>query len=202
MTLSTQFVSMLTMVFAGGLSAACFDTYKQLGRPSIYWKQYFIDLLFFVTQACIVYFLLYLANGGVLRFYLFIALILGISTYYALFQQQYLKFLDRMVVVLIRIYYLLKKLLENLVLRPLVWLSILLFSIIVAIGRFLLRTIVALGKVVVTIILFFIPRIVKKPLISWFETCHNKINKGLKSLTSFVKKRWQKDEQKKESSKE
>ncbi|WP_017187583.1 spore cortex biosynthesis protein YabQ [Alkalibacillus haloalkaliphilus] len=189
MTLSTQFITMLTMVFAGILSVGSFDTYKRLLRPHVYWQQYAIDILFFLTMGSVVYYLLFLANGGILRFYLVIAFLLGVSAYYALFQNAFLKGLEVTIRVLVNLYNFITNLVNLLLVKPILWILILSFSIIVAIGRFLLKLLQLLIKVLFAIISPFIPRIVKKYLNSFVHTCDNEIRRWWKILRSWWENR-------------
>ncbi|MDQ0352665.1 spore cortex biosynthesis protein YabQ [Alkalibacillus filiformis] len=173
------------MVFAGVLSVGSFDTYKRLLRPHVYWQQYAIDLLFFLTMGSFVYYLLFLANGGILRFYLVIAFLLGISAYYALFQNVFLKVLDVTIRIVVHLYNTITNLINLLLVQPIVWILLLVFSIIVAIGRFLLKLLQLIIKVLFALISPFIPRIVKKHLNSLAHTCDNEIRRWWKMLRSW-----------------
>ncbi|GAA0467144.1 spore cortex biosynthesis protein YabQ [Alkalibacillus silvisoli] len=199
MTLSIQFITMLTMAFAGALSTSAFDTYKRLLRPQVYWQQFFIDVLFFLTMGSVVYYLLFLANGGILRFYLVIAFLLGVSAYYALIQSFFLRLLEVVIRLVINVYYFIKNLTEIFVIRPTVWIFFLTFSIIVATGKFLLKVIILLFKVIFTILSPFIPGIVKKHLIIWAQTCDNIIRNWWKILVYLWEKRRQNSVKEEES---
>src|SRR5919205_1257688 len=81
MTLSTQFLTMLSMIGMGSLFGAMFDTYQRfLNRP----KQ----------KRLIIFYTLFLVNNGELRFYIFIALICGFAAYQSLFKGIYLRLLE------------------------------------------------------------------------------------------------------------
>ncbi|WP_054754923.1 spore cortex biosynthesis protein YabQ [Piscibacillus salipiscarius] len=55
MNLDTQFLTMLTMVSGGVVMSAMFDTYKLLLRPQAYWNRVIVDMLFFLTQGCLIF---------------------------------------------------------------------------------------------------------------------------------------------------
>ncbi len=93
MTLSTQFLTMLSMIGMGSFFGVMFDTYQRfLDRPNRKsWIVFFNDLLFWVIQALIIFYILFLVNNGELRFYIFIALLCGFAAYQSLLKGIYLK---------------------------------------------------------------------------------------------------------------
>src|SRR6516165_4054961 len=96
MTLSTQFLTMLSMVGMGSAFGAMFDTYQRfLNRPQRkYWIVFVNDVLFWILQAILIFYTLFLVNNGELRFYIFVALLCGFAAYQSLFKRIYLRFLE------------------------------------------------------------------------------------------------------------
>src|SRR5262245_25191931 len=96
MTLSTQFLSMLSMIGMGSLFGMMFDTYQRfLNRPKRnHWIVFFNDLLFWIIQALLIFYILFLVNNGELRFYIFIAILCGFAAYQSLLKGTYLKLLE------------------------------------------------------------------------------------------------------------
>ncbi len=89
MTLSTQFLTMLSMIGMGSLFGAMLDTYQRfLKRPKRKSLIVFInDLFFWIIQALLIFYTLFQVNNGELRFYIFLALLCGFAAYQSLFKR-------------------------------------------------------------------------------------------------------------------
>src|SRR6476659_5920333 len=111
MTLSTQFLTMISMIGMGSLFGAMFDTYQRfLKRPKQKaWIVFINDLLFWMIQALLIFYTLFLVNNGELRFYIFIALVCGFAAYQSLFKGLYLSLLETIIRSIIGLYRFLKK---------------------------------------------------------------------------------------------
>jgi spore cortex biosynthesis protein YabQ len=208
MTLSTQFLTMLSMVGMGSLFGAMFDTYQRfLNRPKRkQWIVFFNDLLFWIIQALIIFYSLFLVNNGELRFYIFIALLCGFAAYQSILKGVYLWFLELFISTVISIYKFLKNTLRMLVVKPVVGLIQLAIFMILLFGRGLFTLAKFVFKVLIFIvrILIIIP-IQKVFLIIWkllpksikknVEKLYNKTAgnfKGIKNyLIKFINK-WKK----------
>lgn len=80
---------MISMILSGIYLGASYFTFKRLERlwlSSIIWK-YIFEFLFWLLQAVILYVILFLINEGVLRFYVFLAIICGYAMFKGLFEQ-------------------------------------------------------------------------------------------------------------------
>ncbi|WP_059174206.1 spore cortex biosynthesis protein YabQ [Bacillus sp. FJAT-27445] len=97
MTLSVQFLTMAAMISAGAGFGAMLDTYQRfLNRPKRKsWITFINDILFWIVQALLVFYVLFHVNKGEIRFYIFLALLCGFAAYQALLKEVYLWFLDR-----------------------------------------------------------------------------------------------------------
>src|SRR5574342_818018 len=106
MTLSTQFLTMLSMVGAGVLFGTSLDTYQRfLNRPKR--KRWFVfinDILFWLTQGLSIFYTLFLVNQGEIRFYIFLALLCGFAAYQSLFKRLYLSLLELLIRICISTY--------------------------------------------------------------------------------------------------
>ncbi|WHZ03248.1 spore cortex biosynthesis protein YabQ [Neobacillus sp. YX16] len=137
MTLSTQFLTMLSMIGMGSLFGVMFDTYQHfLDRPNRKsWIVFFNDLLFWVIQALIIFYILFLVNNGELRFYIFVALLCGFAAYQSLFKGIYLRLLEFIIKTVIAIYRFMRKAFQLLIYKPVLGLIQLVISIIILLGR-------------------------------------------------------------------
>jgi spore cortex biosynthesis protein YabQ len=169
MTLSTQFLTMLSMIGMGSLFGVMFDTYQRfLDRPNRKsWIVFFNDLLFWVIQALIIFYILFLVNNGELRFYIFVALLCGFAAYQSLFKGVYLRLLEFMIKTAIAIYRFIRRAFQLLIYKPVVGLIQLVISIIILIGRGLFSLVKFVLKVLLFILKIFWVPVVKIILILW-----------------------------------
>ncbi|SFX39838.1 spore cortex biosynthesis protein YabQ [Thermoactinomyces sp. DSM 45891] len=101
MTLHTQYLTMLLMLGSGFCLGVILDTYRVLkGRFHIRgWAVSLIDLLYWFVCSGLVFSVLFWSNWGELRFYIFLAIILGVFLYY----QWLSKFTTRLIEICIRV---------------------------------------------------------------------------------------------------
>ncbi len=207
MTLSTQFLTMLSMIGMGSLFGVMFDTYQRfLDRPNRKsWIVFFNDLLFWVIQALIIFYILFLVNNGELRFYIFVALLCGFAAYQSLFKGIYLKLLELMIKTVIAIYQFLTRAFQLLIYKPVVGLIQLVISIILLLGRglfslvnFLIKVLLFILKIlwtpvakIIIIIWKLLPKSIKKTV----EKLYNKtagIFMEIKNYSIKLVKKWKK----------
>lgn len=178
MNLTTQFATMLSMIGMGSLFGMMFDTYQRfLNRP----KRnrlivFFNDLLFWMIQALLIFYSLFLVNDGELRFYIFIALLCGFAAYQGLIKGIYLRLLEILITAVISLSGFLKNSFLLLVYKPALGLiHFLIFTIV-----FLGRGIFTLVKFVFKVLLFIINKLILKLLINIFLIVWKLLPKGLK----------------------
>jgi spore cortex biosynthesis protein YabQ len=161
MTLSTQFLTMLSMIGMGSLFGVMFDTYQRfLDRPNRKsWIVFFNDLLFWAIQALIIFYILFLVNNGELRFYIFVALLCGFAAYQSLFKGIYLRLLEFIIKTVIAIYRFMRRAFQLLIYKPVLGLIQLVISIIILLGRGLFSLVKFVLK-----ILSFVLRVIWVPI--------------------------------------
>mgnify|MGYP003575953069 CR=1 FL=1 len=169
MTLSTQFLTMISMIGMGSLFGVMFDTYQRfLDRPNRKsWIVFFNDLLFWVIQALIIFYILFLVNNGELRFYIFVALLCGFAAYQSLFKGVYLRLLEFMIKTAIAIYRFIRRAFQLLIYKPVIGLIQLVISIIILIGRGIFSLVKFVLKVILFILKIFWVPFVKIISILW-----------------------------------
>jgi len=207
MTLSTQFFTLLSMIGMGTLFGAMFDTYQRfLKRPKRkQWIVFFNDLLFWIIQAVIIFYTLFLVNNGELRFYIFLALICGFAAYQSLFKGIYLRLLEFVIKSVIAISRFLKRTFQLLIYKPIVGLIQLVIIIIIAIGRGLYTLVKFIGKVLLLIVkIIFVPlqkilllfwKLLPKGLKKSVEKLYNKTAGNFQRIRNYITKlidRWKK----------
>ncbi|MED4533438.1 spore cortex biosynthesis protein YabQ [Metabacillus fastidiosus] len=138
MTLTTQFYTMLAMVGMGGWIGLALDTHGRfLKRPTrARWFVFINDLLFWIVQGLILFYLLLLVNEGELRVYLFLALVCGYASYQSLLKSLYLKVLEILIHAVLVVYNSIIGLGKLLIIRPFVGLLNLIITIILGLLGF------------------------------------------------------------------
>src|SRR3954469_917948 len=137
MTLSTQFLTMLVMIGMGAFFGAALDTYNRFLQRSKRknWFTFINDVLFWVFQGLLIFYVLFHVNQGEWRFYIFIALICGFAAYQSLIKQLYLITLEKLIILVISLYNFFVRLFLLLIYKPLKALVTLITSIIVMFGN-------------------------------------------------------------------
>ncbi|WML24278.1 spore cortex biosynthesis protein YabQ [Neobacillus sp. OS1-33] len=207
MTLSTQFITLLSMIGMGSLFGAMFDTYQRfLNRPKRkQWIVFFNDLLFWIIQAVVIFYTLFLVNNGELRFYIFLALLCGFAAYQSLFKGTYLRLLELTIKTILAVSRFIKKVFQLLIYKPIVGLIQLVIVIIIAIGRGLLSLVKFIGKVLLLILkIIFVPlqkivlifwKLLPKGLKNSVEKLYNKTAGNFHKIRNYISKlfnRWKK----------
>jgi spore cortex biosynthesis protein YabQ len=177
---------MLSMIGMGSLFGVMFDTYQRfLDRPNRKsWIVFINDLLFWVIQALIIFYILFLVNNGELRFYIFVALLCGFAAYQSLFKGIYLKLLEAMIRSVIALYQFFRRGFQLLIYKPVVGIIQLLISIIILLGRgtfslvkFILKVLLFILKVLwvpIAKIIIIIWKLLPKSIKKYVEKLYNK----------------------------
>lgn len=160
MTLSTQFLTMLSMIGMGSMFGALLDTYnrflKRQKRQT--WIVFINDILFWILQALIIFYVLFLVNKGEIRFYIFLALLCGFAMYQSLLKSSYLKILETAISTVISVIHFLQKTFQILIYRPVVALLSFIFSVTILTGQGLL----SLFRLLIRVI-FLLIKVLLKP---------------------------------------
>ncbi|SNT47704.1 spore cortex biosynthesis protein YabQ [Bacillus sp. OK838] len=166
MTLTTQFYTLLAMIGMGSAFGAALDTYSRFLKRSERkrWIVFIHDFLFWIIQGLLIFYVLFLVNEGEFRLYLFLALLCGFSAYQALFKGFYQRFLELLIILVIKLARFITDAVQMLIFLPIKWLIVSVIAIIIGIGKFVLALLKWAGK-----ILLFILNIFWRPL-KWILT--------------------------------
>ncbi|WP_054709777.1 spore cortex biosynthesis protein YabQ [Bacillus sp. JCM 19041] len=123
MVLTVQFYTMLSMAAMGIWLGAAIDTYSRFTLERHYFnlKTALIDLLFWLLQALIVFFVLFKANLGEVRIYVFMAILCGYAGYQALLKGIYVQLLERAIRFIKALYRFIVMLINVLLYQPIKW---------------------------------------------------------------------------------
>lgn len=195
MTLSIQFITMAAMVLSGVYLGFIRDTFQ---RFAIYWKgkrllSYLLEIIFWILQALIVFYVLFRVNAGEIRLYIILACLLGFSAYQALMKAIYKRVLERIIFFGTRIFHVFERIIAVLFITPLKWLFIIctalvmfvlrmIFSVIIFIIKLLFFPFRLLGKIIYPIIPEKLFRFSHK-FVKFYSTIRNISNKWLKYMT-------------------
>ncbi|WP_088105926.1 spore cortex biosynthesis protein YabQ [Halalkalibacter urbisdiaboli] len=135
MSLSIQLYTMLSMAAMGIWLGAAIDTYGRFSkkRPSFHLLVALNDILFWIVQGLVVFYVLLKINNGEIRFYIFLALLCGYAAYQAIFRSYFQLFLDRMIQFSIGFYKFVKRLFIVLLYQPIKYVLQLLYSLCIMI---------------------------------------------------------------------
>ncbi|WP_042453843.1 spore cortex biosynthesis protein YabQ [Neobacillus dielmonensis] len=200
MSLSTQFLTMISMIGMGSLFGALLDTYHRfLKRPKRRtWIVFLNDLLFWTIQALLIFYALFLVNNGELRFYIFIALLCGFAAYQSIFKGIYLRLLEMLISTVFSISRFLRDTFILLIYKPITGLIQLIILILLSIGRGLLSLVNLIWKIVLWItklllkvirmILLFFWKLLPKGLKKSVEKLYNKTAGNFKEIGNYITK--------------
>lgn len=166
MTLTIQFYTLLAMIGMGSGFGAALDTYSRFLNRSERkrWIVFIHDFLFWIIQGLLIFYVLFLVNEGEFRLYLFLALLCGFSAYQALFKGFYQRFLEFLIILVIKLARFIANSVHILIFLPIKWIILSILAIIIGIGKFVLALLKWAGK-----ILLFILNIFWRPL-KWILT--------------------------------
>lgn len=162
MSLPVQFYTMLAMIGMGSYFGAALDTYQRFlkRKRRKKWLVFLNDILFWLFQGLIIFYVLFLVNYGELRFYLILALLCGFAAYQALLKYVYLKFLELAIKSTILTFNFLQKTIELIIYRPIKGIILFIVSLVVLICKALLT----LVKIVSNVLLWVL-KILLKPFV-------------------------------------
>ena len=160
MTLTTQFYTLLAMIGMGSFYGAALDTYNRFLKRSERkrWIVFIHDVLFWVIQGLLIFYVLFLVNEGEFRFYLFLALLCGFSAYQALFKNLYRSSLELFIKIVINIFKFCVKTFHILIILPIKWVLTTIFLLL----KWIFHMLFSLLKWIIRLF-FMILRVILRP---------------------------------------
>lgn len=141
MTLTVQFYTMLSMAAMGIWLGASLDTYKLFvnREKTAKWLLVIHDLLFWMVQGLLFFYVLLLTNEGEFRLYILLAVALGFSIYQALMKQLYIKILRFIMTCIYKTVLFFKRLVMSIIFQPIRWIVTWIISVVLFLLHSLLR---------------------------------------------------------------
>jgi spore cortex biosynthesis protein YabQ len=195
MTLSVQFITMITMILCGFYLGMIKDTYYRFRK---YWNEkvfltYLLEVCFWLTQTVLLFYVLFRINGGELRLYIFIACLLGFSAYQALAGNIYKRILEQVITIVAAICRFITRLIQVLFIAPIKWIVRAIFicilfilQVVGAILLFLFKIVAFPIKWLLKLLYRLLPKSFKKLLYKiagFYSTMKNITIKWLKYMT-------------------
>lgn len=154
MTLEVQFLIIGSMIIGGFYLGLALETYRRLSRHVTQVVLiYLLEIAFWLIQAFVLFYILFRVNGGQIRFYNILAVLLGFAAYKALAAPIYQTILEKIIKVVAAIYNFLIQLITILIVKPI---------------TFALRLVITLLLFVfkcVFVIINFIFKLIKTPIV-------------------------------------
>jgi len=189
MSLTTQLETMLAMAGMGSWIGIALDTYNRFLQRSKRARLivFLHDLLFWLLQALLIFYVLLLTNEGELRVYIFLALLCGYAAYQSLFRRAYLKLLEAIIRCCIALYRFFIRTCYYVIVQPI---RLLLHLFILAM-LFIWKIIIFLLKALYRCIVFLLMPIRALGKWLWFMiplTWRQPVEKFLHVLAGFIQK--------------
>ncbi|RDI38419.1 spore cortex biosynthesis protein YabQ [Falsibacillus pallidus] len=191
MSLTTQFCTMLAMIAMGSFFGAALDTYSRFLKRNKRkrWLVFINDVLFWVMYGLFTFYILYKVNFGEVRFYIFIAILCGFAAYQALFKKAYLKLLEIFIRMTIKIYLMIVKTIQLMLVRPVTWIFFTLTTIVFTLLKGIWTLVKALLKILLWLLKIFLAPIFWMMKIFW-KLMPKKIKKSVEKLYNYLAGKW------------
>lgn len=136
-----------------------------------YWVRAFSDVIFWLLQSLIVFYVLWRINEGELRFYIFLALLFGFFLYYRWGRASFLRWLERMISICVAISRLVSSMIQLFVIQPFRFVLKLLISSVMIIFTIIARLFTFIMKglyfIVKPFIRLIVPSSVERRVRTW-----------------------------------
>lgn len=139
MTLSVQLYTIFAMIGMGMYLGAALDTYHRFLKrhKRKRWRVFFWDILFWLGNALLFFFVLLTVNQAELRIYIFFAILCGYAAYQSLLRLLYLRVLEGIIRLFILAYRFLYACIRIILVLPILWV----INILLTIASFLWRSV-------------------------------------------------------------
>jgi spore cortex biosynthesis protein YabQ len=124
MSLELQFITMIAMASCGIFIGMAVDTFYRFHsrKKRTGFFHYANEILFWILQGIILFYILFLINKGEIRLYIWLAVLLGFLTYQTFLKEWYKRFLEKLIRFGIALFRFIRKLIELFIWKPAYWL--------------------------------------------------------------------------------
>ncbi|WP_166245704.1 spore cortex biosynthesis protein YabQ [Paenibacillus turpanensis] len=189
MNAANQFYTLLAMAGSGVVLGVMFDVYRVLAARlrAPRWLLPLCDVVYILVATLFSFRVLYHSNFGEIRYHVFLGLLIGVCFHFALLSSFAIQVINWVIDTIIRLYKLLLRLADLLILKPLK----LLYRFVVLLFGFLLAVSIFLYKFMVQLLypLWSLLRFLLRPIIRPLQK-HVRMPKGLKTFGTKLKNVW------------
>ncbi|MBB3909148.1 spore cortex biosynthesis protein YabQ [Anoxybacillus rupiensis] len=155
MSVTTQLETMLAMIGMGGWLGLSIDTYSRFlqRRKRARFIVFINDVLFWLLQGLIIFYVLLLVNEGELRVYIFLAILCGYAAYQSLLRSLYLRLLEMLIRFFTALFRFFVRTCYYIVVRPIQGLLHLLLLLLLVIWKLILSTCKLLYRCVIFLLM-------------------------------------------------
>lgn len=149
MTLTVQFYTIVAMIGSGIWLGASLDTYHRFHPRGKRWNwlRFINDILFWIVQALLIFYVLLQVNKGEVRIVIFLALLCGFAFYKSLLQSLFQRILERLIKITVGIIRFFKKIFRLFIYNPAKVILNLLVGLSKMVIRFLLSALLFLSGI-------------------------------------------------------
>ncbi len=160
MSIGIQLQTVVSMALCGCVMGICFDTYQYFREKGRFpgWLTFILDLFFWLGSIGAVFYVLVEVNQGIVRFPIFLSILLGAWLYFVLGSKAYIQLLSAVIKFGKWLYRTVLSIIDALIVRPVLFV----YRLILMILTFILSVIMAIGKFIWRIIL-----VVSSPFAKW-----------------------------------
>lgn len=190
MTLHTQFVTMIAMVISGIYLGFATATFRRVEKK---WQarkvaKYSLEILYWLVQTCLLFYLLYQLNKGEMRFIFVPACLLGYSMYIVFCEKWYVKLLEKIIHIIKIVVSWIVKGLDALVVQPVIWLMKVIIRCSQFFYRFMKKILYFISYPLLLLIKRYIPKTFSNKISKIRATCSTIID----NLKIYGKEIWEK----------
>lgn len=171
MTIEIQFASFFSMLLVGVYLGCMFDTNEriiQMLQDKMLFR-FLFQFLFWLAQSLLIFYGLVKINGGQVRLYFILAIVIGFWFYFFSLRRVYQVILEKVIEILSRIFKMIGRTIHLLLIKPLVFFGHILLSLlnmVILMLSYLFSFFLKIIKWVLSPIFMIIPENVKKYLVS------------------------------------
>lgn len=190
MTLHTQFITMIAMVISGIYLGFATETFR---RIEVKWQartiaRYILEVLYWVVQTGLLFYILYQMNQGEMRFVFVLACLLGYSMYIVLCKQWYVRLLETILHIIKTVISWTINCIDNLIIQPIIWLMQMSIQFIKFVYKILIKILYLIIYPLLFLMKKYLPESFFKNISKILTTCSTIKDKLLIHVKRWIKK--------------
>lgn len=178
------------MIASGIYVGFALDTYRrityQLRKKTVF--KFLLEIIFWLVQTYILFYILFRINNGDLRVYVFLACFLGFSMYMVFLKQLYGKLLETVIRACLTITSWVIRAVQVLLIQPVIWIFEVVYAVLTGAVRLIIRFLVIPFKLVISLCQTLLPEKIIKNITKYYALCSTIINKLKRGIKKTIEK--------------